>query len=319
MQTHRQTVDPAVYLVSPPPPWWRPDGGNEGNGRAEASKGRDIIDYRRVLRAWIAFCDAITKEGGTAIVMPYSCGSLFDTTYIRDTCFHVPKRGYVMSHMRAAHRRGEPEYVESFLRFALGVPVYGYMRNVFEGDSCIFMLPNCTGIVFGYGSRADFAAAAELEQLFGLPVTALPLKREFFHLDVAAASIAGGMPTVVACRDAFATVQAWEHLAEACRRDESIIVEVSVQDATAYATNFINVNGTLFLPPRTSSAYRGHLRSLGYKVREVDLGDLLEKGGGSAACASNHASEVLSHMSADALAQYGWSTVRKTYVATASA
>ena len=291
----------ATFLVSPPPPNWRADGGEEGNQRAKNAKTQEGVSPRQALLEWIAFVDYLVYVLGARVIVmppPPSDFGIFDTCYIRDTFIYVPGRGCLMSKMRAKHRLEEPAYVANFLSDELELTIYGAMESTCEGDSCYFLLPGGTGLVAGYGSRADQEAAEELGTIFRFDqdhVAALYLEPTNFHLDTAGAPVASRQHAVLMCREALAPrrhkwnpLDAWAKLETMCDRDGSKLVAVHKRDAQQFGTNLRDVNGQIIAPPGLSDEYWGVLNELGYiRHDELPLPQLLGKGGGFAGCLSN--------------------------------
>ncbi len=289
-----------TYLVSPPPPNWRADGGEEGNRRAAKAKAQQGVSPRFALIEWINFVDYLVYAMGARVIVmpaPPADAGIFDTCYVRDTFIYVPGRGCLMSRMKAKHRTAEPKYVEMFLKNELGLNIFGTMDAVCEGDSCYFSLPGGSGIVFGYGSRADQEAAEELGKIFRFQldhVVALHLEPANFHLDTAGASVASRQPAVLMCRQALAgrrhgwkPDEGWAKLQALCDHDGCKLVEVRKKDAQSFGTNFRDIDGQIIAPPGLSEDYWEDLAALDYQRHEMPLPQLLGKGGGFAGCLSN--------------------------------
>jgi len=130
----------------------------------------------------------------------------------------------------------------------------------------------------GYGWRSEREAAYRLSEMLGTRAVALRLvDPHFYHLDTCFCPLASGH--VMVHFDAFSPQSQ-----RLIRRtiDPDRLIEVSREDALAFACNAVEIGDAIFLHGATRKLTE-QLQAAGYRVMATDLSEFL-KAGGSAKC-----------------------------------
>ena len=147
--------------------------------------------------------------------------------------------------------------------------------HVNEGEGDILFTGRA--VLAGYGFRSDQAAAAELGQVFGLPVVSLRLvDPRFYHLDTALCVLDSdtAMYYPAAFDDAGRAAIA-EKFAE--------LIEAKDEDAEVLGLNAVS-DGLHVVLPAQARGLAAQLRGHGFTPVGVDLSELLKGGGGPKCC-----------------------------------
>ncbi|MGD0604544.1 MAG: dimethylargininase [Streptosporangiaceae bacterium] len=147
--------------------------------------------------------------------------------------------------------------------------------HVNEGEGDILFTGRA--VLAGYGFRSDQAAAAELGQVFGLPVVSLRLvDPRFYHLDTALCVLDSdtAMYYPAAFDDAGRAAIA-EQFAE--------LIEAKDEDAEVLGLNAVS-DGLHVVLPAQARGLAAQLRGHGFTPVGVDLSELLKGGGGPKCC-----------------------------------
>jgi N-dimethylarginine dimethylaminohydrolase len=157
---------------------------------------------------------------------------------------------------------------------------HGYPRvraagcvNEGEGD----ILFTGRALLAGYGFRSGQAAAAELAEVFGLPVLSLRLvDPRFYHLDTALCVLAPGAAMYYpAAFDEAAKATIESHFSE--------LIEAKDEDAEVLGLNAVSDGRHVVLPVQALSL-AGQLRERGFEPIGVNLSELRKGGGGPKCC-----------------------------------
>jgi N-dimethylarginine dimethylaminohydrolase len=166
-----------------------------------------------------------------------------------------------------------PAYLDWFRR-------NGYVRvieprSVNEGEGDIVFAGHA--VFAGHGFRSDSSAAAEAEELFGLPAISLALvDPRFYHLDTALcvldADTAAYYPAAFddAGRAALAS-----HFAE--------LIEAKDEDAEVFGLNGIS-DGRHVVLPTQAHGLAAQIAAAGFEPVPVDVSEFLKAGGGPKCC-----------------------------------
>lgn len=278
----------ATYLMSYPGPRWQIRGGENF-----LSQSRSPTSPRKAMHEWLSLCDAITRAGGRILVMPPAEGEggapLTGMVYTANAgqLFHDASGWtWLVSKMAVAHRQAERAHVRAFLEKA-GLPVRE-AANTWEGQAD---LQHVIGnrYIATWGVRSVRESLDDVRPLLppGAHLLELQLRDPFFHGDVCLNPIVtkNNVTVLLAHNDAFVgggIVAIRNFLGERVE-----VLPVDRDDAVGYACNALCVNGTVFLPGGLSTQLRSHLVRRGFLYEEIDLPELLGKGGGGPRCLVN--------------------------------
>lgn len=148
-------------------------------------------------------------------------------------------------------------------------------EHVNEGEGDILFTGRA--LLAGHGFRTDQAAAAELAELFGLPVVSLRLvDPRFYHLDTALCVLDAdtAMYYPAAFDDAGRAAIA-EHFTE--------LIEAKDEDAEVLGLNAVS-DGRHVVLPAQAAGLAAQLRERGFEPVGVDMSELLKAGGGPKCC-----------------------------------
>ena len=175
-------------------------------------------------------------------------------------------------------RAGEGPAYLSWLQRA-GLRSVSAAEQVNEGEGDFLTLGNM--VLAGTGFRTTFAAHAEVQELFGLPVISLRLvDPRFYHLDTALA-VLDDRPdhrTVAYCPEAFSPGSQ-----EALRRLFPDAILADPADAAVLGLNAVSDGYHVVLAEQATGLIT-QLRERGYHPIGVDLSELLKAGGGAKCC-----------------------------------
>jgi N-dimethylarginine dimethylaminohydrolase len=148
-------------------------------------------------------------------------------------------------------------------------------RRVNEGEGDIVFAQ--TAIIAGHGFRSDPEVAAELEELFGLPVISVRLvDPRFYHLDTALCVLGGGVAAYYpAAFDEAGKVALAAHFTE--------LIEAKDEDAEVLGLNAVS-DGRHVVLPAQAAGLAAQIAAAGFEPVPVDLSELLRGGGGPKCC-----------------------------------
>jgi N-dimethylarginine dimethylaminohydrolase len=127
----------------------------------------------------------------------------------------------------------------------------------------------------GTGFRTDTKVAEELTRILWVRMNLLELvDPRWYHLDTCFAPLPYG--EVIWYPGAFSEDS--QHLIRSAFRTR---IEVTQEDASAFACNLVALGNNIFIPKNTVASER--LQGLGYKVKEFDLSEFM-RAGGAAKC-----------------------------------
>lgn len=127
----------------------------------------------------------------------------------------------------------------------------------------------------GTGWRTDPLAAVELTKILDLPIRVLELTdNRWYHLDTCFCPLTGG--------ELLWYPPAFTLASQRIIRSEFVNhVEISLEDALAFACNAICIDNDIFIPNNRETSRK--LSDLGYRIHEFDLSEFM-KAGGAAKC-----------------------------------
>lgn len=257
---------PRTYLMCPPEhfaveyainPWMDPD---------------KPVDVGLALRQWLQLEETFTRLGHTVHTITPEPG-LPDMVFAANGATVI--RGRVLG-SRFRHPERQPE-AQAYLNWFRATG-YGEIREsqvVNEGEGDIVFAGR--DILAGYGFRSEQAVAAELTDLFGLPVISLRLvDPRFYHLDTALVVL--DEDTVAyypAAFDDAGQASLASHFAE--------LIEVKDEDAEVLGLNAISDGRNVVLPVQ-AAGMAAQLSEAGFTPVRVDMSELLKGGGGPKCC-----------------------------------
>ncbi len=183
----------------------------------------------------------------------------------------------VMSSFRHPERRREQGFYRSSL-VRHGFATTFLESAYFEGAGDALFDRRRPLLYMGYGWRSDRVAAAQISETLGVRTVPLLLVDErFYHLDTCFCPLGSGH--VLVFMDAFSA-----HTQKMLRRtvEPEFLIELSLQDALAFACNAVEIEETLVVHD-ASQRLRDQLHAIGYRVFATDLSEF-HKAGGSAKC-----------------------------------
>jgi N-dimethylarginine dimethylaminohydrolase len=148
-------------------------------------------------------------------------------------------------------------------------------EHVNEGEGDIVFTGSA--LLAGYGFRSDQAAAAELADLFGLPVVSLRLvDPRYYHLDTALCVLdADTVMYYPAAFDDAGRAAIAEQFTE--------LIEAKDEDAEVLGLNAVS-DGLHVVLPVQASGLADQLSEHGFEPVGVDMSELLKGGGGPKCC-----------------------------------
>lgn len=257
-----------TYLMCPPEhfaveyainPWMNPD---------------EPVDVALAMRQWQNLRSLFGSLGHTVHTVTPVAG-LPDMVFAANGATVIDGR-VLGARFRYPQRQAEAEAYLSWLRAnRTGTGEIRAARVVNEGEGDIVFAGRA--ILAGHGFRTDETVAAELADLFGLPVISLRLvDPRFYHLDTALAVLADD---VAAYYPAAFDDAGRAALAGYFRE----LIEAKDEDAEVLGLNAVSDGRNVVLPVQAKSL-AAQLADEGFAPIGVDLSELLKAGGGPKCC-----------------------------------
>ena len=183
----------------------------------------------------------------------------------------------IVSSFRYPERRREQNTYRSILA-RLGFATTFLQQTFFEGAGDALFDRARPLLYAAYGWRSERAAVGQISETLGVRTLPLLLVDDrFYHLDTCLCPLASGH--VMVFMDAFSP-----HAQRLLRRaiEPEYLIEVSVEDATAFACNAVEIGDGIVMHSATREL-RERLNAAGYRVFATDLSEF-QKAGGSAKC-----------------------------------
>jgi N-dimethylarginine dimethylaminohydrolase len=270
----------ASFLMSYPPASWSIRGGQ--NAR---SKVKPATNPRAAMKEWLRLCDAITRHGGRILIMPpvaEATPSLTGMMYTANAGALFKKGDrwvWLLSKMAVAHRQAETTRIKSFWADT-GMPVIE-AQHAWEGQAEVFPLP-ANRVVLSWGVRSARESLEDVRPhlLPNARVLEVQVREPYFHGDLClnAMTTAAGHTFLLAFGGGLAN-----HTLPDLRNfvgNYAEVLSVEEDDALGYACNSLCVGGTVLLPAGLSTGLRGILVRRGFNLEELEMPELLGKGGG---------------------------------------
>jgi N-dimethylarginine dimethylaminohydrolase len=264
--SRRETTHARTYLMCPPDyftveyainPWMHPD---------------DRVDTAVARRQWQGLHDAFTSLGHTVATIDPVPG-LPDMVFAANGATVIG--GKVLgARFRYPQRAAEGAAYLSWFR-QNGYSSVTEADCVNEGEGDIVFAGRA--ILAGHGFRSDAAAAAQLEQVFGLPVISLHLvDPRFYHLDTALVVLdADTAAYYPAAFDDASRAAITSHFPE--------LIEAKDEDAEVLGLNALSDGRNVVLPAQ-ARGLAAQLTAAGFQPVPVDMSEFLKSGGGPKCC-----------------------------------
>ena len=274
-----------TFLMSYP----RPDWGLRGRKNFLSAAGGAAPSPRGAMEDWLTVATAITDAGGRVVVMPPSeSQNLTGLPYTAEAGeFYRDRAGkpcFLLSRMAAAHRIAEPAHTRKFVE-TLGWTTRA-PKDVWEaqGDA-IRVSPFSIVHTYGVGpaARTTQAAYAEVADRLSAQHIQLAYRADpWFHGNTFLAWFHRGDDHVLlVCSAALFDAGP---AALAAFAPHATLVDIDVAASRAYATNALQVCGTVIAPEGLPDDITAVWRDLGLDVRALRLPTLFRRGGGAAVC-----------------------------------
>ena len=257
-----------TYLMCPPEhftveyainPWMNPD---------------KPVDTERAIRQWQRLHSVFTSLGHTVHTVTPEPG-LPDMVFAANGATVIA--GKVLgARFRYPQRQAEATAYLGWLRANYaGTGEIRESRVVNEGEGDIVFAGRA--ILAGHGFRTDEAVAAELADLFGLPVISLRLvDPRFYHLDTALTVLADDVAAYYpAAFDDASRAALAGYFGE--------LIEAKDEDAEVLGLNAVSDGRNVVLPAQ-ATGLAAQLADAGFAPIGVDLSELLKAGGGPKCC-----------------------------------
>lgn len=245
-----------TYAINP---WMRPD---------------EPADTRRAMRQWTRLRETYLRLGHTVhTIEPHP--ELPDMVFAANGATVIAGR-VLGARFRYPQRQPEAAAYLGWLRANhAGTGEIRESRVVNEGEGDIVFAGRA--ILAGHGFRTDEAVAAELADLFRMPVISLRLvDPRFYHLDTALVVLADDVAAYypAAFDDASRAALAGYF---------SELIEAKDEDAEVLGLNAVSDGRNVVLPEQ-ATGLAAQLADAGFAPIGVDLSELLKAGGGPKCC-----------------------------------
>ncbi len=168
-----------------------------------------------------------------------------------------------------------------------GDNIYDAFRDVFWSG-----YTNTPGREGAASGRSDKRAHKALEQVTGVEVVSLEVREPFFHIDTSLAPLPSGH---MVCYRGGMSDEAFEEMQQKAFDRYGLpraeyLIEVTKEDAAAYACNLRCVGNTVVMP-KCSKDLQKKLAGIGYKVITVEMSQFIRTGG-AVHCLTNNINET---------------------------
>jgi N-dimethylarginine dimethylaminohydrolase len=255
-----------TYLMCPPKyfavsysinPWMRPD---------------RPVDAALAMTQWAGLCATFARLGHRVHVIDPVPG-LPDMVFAANGATVIDGKVLGARFLHAERAAEAAVYLDWFRRH--GYPVVRTAEAVNEGEGDI--VPAGGVVLAGHGFRTSEAAAAEIEDLFGLPALSLRLvDPRYYHLDTALCVLdSSTVAYYPAAFDDAGRAALASHFAE--------LIEAKDEDAEALGLNAIS-DGRHVVLPAQARGLAGQIAARGFEPVPVDMSELSKAGGGPKCC-----------------------------------
>ncbi|MEW5855138.1 MAG: hypothetical protein AB2A00_40555 [Myxococcota bacterium] len=306
---HMTSITP-VYLMSPPGPEWTVRARSNVFSQAAGTSETPLAPQARA--DWLMVAHAIERAGGRVLVapppphlnltgMPYTAEA---GIFFRD---EKGAPGFLLPNMKPAHRHAEATYLAGYVS-ALGWRARK-VNATWEGQGDVLRV-DLERMVHTWGegpyARTSREAYAEVAHLISRRHIQVGFKADpWFHGNTFLgfyASAKGERRWMLVCP---AALQDGELARLRAFVPEAEVLELQHDESVAYATNALQVNGTVIAPTGLPARVHEVWRSLGLEIVELPLQALFRQGGGAAVCLTDRldgfdASQIPAHLTLSA-------------------
>ncbi len=281
----------SVYLMSYP----RPDWGIRGGANFLSSQLSDQPpNPQRAMKEWLTVADAIEDAGGTVLIVPPAPHlNLTGMPYTAEAGeYFVDADGvpsFVLPKMKSAHRQPEPTWIGGYV-MGLGWKTRAVSVTWEAQGDAIRIGPDRIVHTHGKGPmrRTQPEAYAQVADLLSphhidIQYRAYP----WFHGNTFMAAFHSpdqSRAVVMVCPEALMDGEL-ERLEAFC--GQTPVVHITRLQSLNYATNALQVGGTVLAPSGQDESITKVWTDLGLEIVELKLVELFRRGGGAAVCMSN--------------------------------
>ena len=266
-----------TFLMSYPGAEWQIRGAQN-----PLSKSKSPTNPKAALKEWLRLGDAMSHAGARIAVLrpdekltglPYTSnlGALFRQT--EGAPFYIAQSA-------AKHRKAEGDRVEKFLKEA-GVPT-ARCKHAWEGQSEVHLLPG-NRVILTYGPRSTKEAVESLREAVVPGARILEIQTQegypFGDCVVGVLTARNGDCVLLAWGGGMANRGVAEVRSFVGNYAEVVPIEDG-EDAAKLACQSFSVGGTAFVPAGLSTGFRSSLARRGFPLEELEMPELLGKGGG---------------------------------------
>jgi N-dimethylarginine dimethylaminohydrolase len=266
-----------LFLMSPPAPGWAVRG--RANFRSALGP---VVHPRAARREWLALARAIERHGGKVAVLPPD-DALTGLPYAAEAGHPLPPAApggrprFLLSRMKPAHRRGEPERWRPFVA-ELGFEPIDLGAGTWEGQGDVAWFDGATLMFFG--GRTDREGLEAARRHVAGEVLVIQVREPAFHGNMAVLPLPAADQLLV-CPD---TVEDDGLAVLEARFGRDRIHFVSEEESRGYATNGLPIGRALLAPHCTPPRVSRLLAGAGVSVEALSMVELCEKAGGAARC-----------------------------------
>ena len=231
-------------------------------------------DPQQAVRQWQQLVKTLRATGVELEVAEFAPDAPQEVIWTRDAFALIDGRIVLANFKYPVRRRETPYYQEWFAQHGFETEAASV---TLEGGN---MIAHGGRYYVGTGYRAEASDCEQLARQFGIEVVPLAVtSNDFFHLDLAFLSL--GDATAFYYPPAF-TPEA-QHTLQAQIKD---LHEFSEAEMKGYCANSITLGDTVIMQAGNSS-FKRRLLDLGKDVREVDVSEFKNIGGGGIHCLTN--------------------------------
>lgn len=231
-------------------------------------------DTARAHAQWDALVQAIASAGADCHRLPPQAGWP-DLVFTANAAFVYGDLA-LLAHYKFAERQGEEPHVQRWFNDQgfRTIPMPPGIHFEGAGDALVWR----DRVFAGYKTRTDLASHALITEHTGLPVLSLELiDPRFYHIDVCLCPLADDY--LLFFPGAF---DDWGQRVVRANVPPDRLIEVSPQEAAAFACNAVNIHRTVILNT-PSPRLQGELEARGFTVVGLAMDEFL-KSGGSCKC-----------------------------------
>ena len=237
-------------------------------------------DVELAKRQWEALYNAITQQAGAEVLLLDAVEGLPDLVFTANAAYIYNNRA-IIAHYKYPERRGEEPVCEAWFKKhgfeTITLPEHVFFEGMGDALTWGDTSQNMAARVFaGYKTRTDIASHNLISTHCGLPVLSLELiNPRYYHIDVCICPLADGH--FIYSPQAF---DAYGNAVIEANIPPQKRIAVTPEEAARFACNSVNINDTVLFNAG-SSTLADELKTRGFNVIQVELGEFLKSGGSS--------------------------------------